>query len=46
MYHWMTGWGGFWMTVMMVIWIALWGTVVYVAVKTANKPPSDPTAQH
>jgi hypothetical protein len=46
MYHWMSGWGGFWMTFMMVLWIALWGGVVYVAVKMANRPPSDPRGQH
>jgi hypothetical protein len=31
---------------MMVSWIALWGAVVYVAVKQANRPPSDARGQH
>ena len=42
MYHWMDGWGWFWMTFMTVFWVVLLGAVVYVAVKLANRPPTDP----
>jgi len=42
----MTGWHGFWMTLMMLVWIALWGAVIYVAVKMATRPPSNPRGQH
>jgi hypothetical protein len=36
----------FWMTIMMVFWLAFWGAVVFVAVRMANRPPSDPKGQH
>jgi heme/copper-type cytochrome/quinol oxidase subunit 2 len=42
MYHWMDGWGWFWMTFMMFFWIVVLGAVVYAAVKLANRPPSEP----
>jgi hypothetical protein len=42
MYHWMGGWGWFWMSFMMVFWIVLLGAVVYVGVKLANRPPANP----
>jgi ABC-type phosphate/phosphonate transport system permease subunit len=44
--YWMTGWGGFWMTFVMAFWIVLWGGIVYVALKMANRPPSGPRSQH
>lgn len=42
MYHSMNGWGWFWMTSMMVFLIVLLGSVIYVAVKLANRPPDEP----
>lgn len=42
MYHWMDGWGWFWMSFMMVFRIVVLGAVVYAAVKLANRPPTDP----
>ena len=39
MYHWIGGWGWFWMTFMMVFWIAVLGAVIYVAVRLAQRPP-------
>jgi uncharacterized membrane protein len=41
MYHWMGGWGWFWMSFMMVFWIVVLGAVIYVAVKLANRPPTN-----
>ena len=41
MYHWMDGWG-WWMSFMMVFWIVVLGVVVYVAVKLANRLPTNP----
>lgn len=29
MYHWMDGWGWFWMSFMMVFWVVVLGVVVY-----------------
>src|SRR6266536_803445 len=31
MYHWMDGWGWFWMSFMTVFWVVVLGAVVYVA---------------
>jgi len=45
MYHWMDGWGWFWMTFMMLFWIVVLGAVVYVAVKLADRPPTDPKSR-
>lgn len=42
MYHWMDSGGWFWMTFMTVFWVVLLGAVVYVAVKLAKRPPTDP----
>jgi hypothetical protein len=42
LHMWMDGWDWFWMSFMMVFWIALLGAVVYVAVKLANRPPTHP----
>jgi heme/copper-type cytochrome/quinol oxidase subunit 2 len=42
MYHWMDGWGWFWMSFMMVFWIVVLGAVVYAAVRLANRVPTDP----
>lgn len=36
MYHWMNGSSWFWMSFVMILWIVLLGTVVYVAVRLAN----------
>ena len=44
MYHWMDGWGWFWMSFMMVFWTVLLGAVIYAAVKLGNRPPTDPKA--
>jgi len=41
-YDWMGGWGWFWMTFMIVFWVVVLGAAAYVAVKLANRPPSDP----
>ncbi len=40
MYHWMDGWGWFWMTFMTVFWVVVLGAVVYAAVRLANRPPA------
>jgi hypothetical protein len=45
-YHGMTGWDAFWMTVMTFSWLVLWGAVIYVAVKMGNRRPSGPTGHH
>jgi hypothetical protein len=42
----MTGWDAFWMTVMTVSWVALWGGVVYVAVKMSLRLPAKPRGHH
>jgi heme/copper-type cytochrome/quinol oxidase subunit 2 len=39
--YWMDGWNWFWMSFMMVFWLVVLGAVVYVAVKLANRPPSE-----
>jgi hypothetical protein len=39
--HWMNGWDWVWMTLMMVFWVVLLGTVVYVAVRLAQHPPRE-----
>ena len=36
MYHWMDDSGWFWMSLMMIFWVVVLGTVVYVAVRLAN----------
>jgi uncharacterized membrane protein len=41
MYHWMSGWGWFWMTFMTVFWVVVLGAVVYAAVRLASRPPTD-----
>jgi len=41
MYHWMDGWGWFWMTFTTVFWIVVLGAVVYVAVRLAQRPPHE-----
>ena len=38
MYHWMDGWGWFWMTFMTVFWVVVLGVVVHAAVRLANRP--------
>jgi len=38
MYHWMDGWGWFWMSFMMVSWVVVLAAVVYVAVRLAQRP--------
>jgi uncharacterized membrane protein (DUF4010 family) len=40
MYHGMDGWGWFWMTFISVLWIALLGALVYIAVR-AQRPPGE-----
>jgi len=39
MYHWVGGWGWFWMTFMTVFWVAVLGAVVYAAVRLGQRPP-------
>lgn len=39
--HWMDGWDWAWMTFMMIFWVVAVGAAVYVAVKLANRPPTD-----
>jgi heme/copper-type cytochrome/quinol oxidase subunit 2 len=39
--HWMDGWDWVWMTFMMVFWVVALAAAVYVAVKLANRPPTD-----
>jgi hypothetical protein len=36
-YHAMSGWGWFWMTLMPILWIAMLGAVVYLAVRLGNR---------
>lgn len=40
-YQWMDGWDWLWMSLMMAVWIVVVGVVVYVAVRLANRPPTD-----
>lgn len=40
--HWMDGLDWFWMSSMMLVWIALIGVVVYAAVRAARSPDSKP----
>ena len=35
------GWDWVWMTFMMLFWVVALGVAVYVAVKLANRPPTD-----
>jgi hypothetical protein len=37
MHGWMNGWDWFWMTFMMIFWIAGLGAVVYAAVRLAQR---------
>jgi hypothetical protein len=40
--HWdPNGWGWFWMTFMMVFWIAVLGTVIYIAARLGQRPSAD-----
>jgi heme/copper-type cytochrome/quinol oxidase subunit 2 len=39
MHAWVDGWGWFWMTLMMGLWVVLIGAVVYVAVRFAQRSP-------
>jgi len=39
--HWIDSWDWFWMNFMMVFWLVALGVVIYVAVKLANRPPSE-----
>jgi hypothetical protein len=41
-HHWIDSWGWFWMSFMMVFWIVVLGAVLYVAVKLAKQPPTNP----
>ena len=41
MYHWMDGWGWFWMTFVTVFWVVVLGIVVYAAVRLAQRPPRE-----
>jgi len=40
MHAWMDGWDWIWMTFMMGFWVALFGVVVYIAVRLAQRPPT------
>ena len=40
--HWMDGWDWVWMTFMMGFWAILFGAVVYIAVRLAQRPPTGP----
>ncbi len=40
--HWMDGWDWFWMSSMMVFWLVVLGAVIYVAVRLANRSPTNP----
>lgn len=46
MYHSVDSAVWLWMAFMKVFWIALFGAIIYVAVKSTNKPPGDPKGQH
>ncbi len=41
MHGWMNGWDWAWMSLMMIVWVAALAGAVYVAVKLANRPPTD-----
>jgi hypothetical protein len=41
MYGHMAGWGWLWLTVMPLVWIALLGAAVYVAVRLASRDSSN-----
>jgi hypothetical protein len=48
MYGYHDGWGWFWMVPMMLLWIAVWGGVVYAAVRLGiqhGRQPSKPTIE-
>jgi len=42
MYWHMKGWGWAWMTAMPMVWIAILGVAVYVAVRLANRDSGQP----
>lgn len=42
----MSSWDGLWQSLLMVVWIVLWGAVVYFAVKVARRPPSGRWGKH
>jgi heme/copper-type cytochrome/quinol oxidase subunit 2 len=39
--HWMDGWDWVWMTFIMTFWVVALGVAVYVAVRLANRRPTD-----
>lgn len=40
----MDGWNWIWMTFMTGFWVVLLGAVVYIAVRLAQRPPTNPKA--
>ena len=42
MYGHMTAWGWLWMTIMPLVWIAILGFVIYIAVRLANRDSAKP----
>ena len=41
MYGYMSGWGWFWMSFMMALWLVLLGAVIYCVVNFANRESND-----
>ena len=39
--YWMSGWGWFVMTFMMIFWLVLFGLVVYIAVRLGQRTPRE-----
>jgi len=44
MHTWIDGWGWLWMTLMMGFWLVVLGAVIYLAVRLAQRPPTNPRA--
>lgn len=42
MHSWMDGWDWLWMSFIMSFWIVMLGVVVYIAVRLARRPPTNP----
>jgi hypothetical protein len=40
MHAWMNSWDWFWMSIVMIGWIAALGAVVYAAARLAQRPPN------
>ena len=39
--YWMSDWGSVVMTFMMILWVVLFGAVIYIAVRMGQRPPRE-----